>query len=573
LEGKAVLCVLNAKYVHASPAPWCLKAGVRAFAPELDGRVAIVEANINQAEGDILPRILAHRPAVAGFSCYIWNIEKTLSLCRRLKDALPGVRIVLGGPEVSYCAADVLRHSPFVDYILAGEGEESFPAFLRALFDGGGDLSPEGAAAVPGLCMRLPGGGLHISPPCVLNGPVPSPLSAGYAEAVRGRIAYIETSRGCPYRCAFCLSGGEKPRFFELDACFRALLALSRSGARTNKFVDRTFNANPERCNDILRFILDRYGREIPEGARFHFEIAGDILREETLALLERFPPGAVQLEIGLQSFNEETLKAIYRKTDTARLKDNIRRLVAMGNMHIHIDLIAGLPLEDLKSFAESFNTAYALGAHHLQLGFLKILHGSAMRKEPDKFPCVFRKSPPYEVVSTPWLTQEDVRLLHRTENALEKVYNSGRFRLAAEYALGACGMTPFDFYTALGEAVERAGMARGAALDDFTALFKDFCERLPHVDGEKLRDAMVRDRLATNPTGGLPPCLARHDALFARAVKRLEFHHKPQKGVRRGAAVLYGARALCWADYDPKMRDPVTGRWPLHEIPLEDVL
>jgi radical SAM superfamily enzyme YgiQ (UPF0313 family) len=574
LEGNAVLSVLNAKYVHLSPAPWCLAAGVLAFAPELYERVRIVEGNINQADDEMLSRILAERPALVGFSCYIWNITKTLTLCRRLREALPGVLIVLGGPEVSYCAGEVLRENPAVDFVLAGEGEESFPALLRAVLKEGAErpIPPEASQNISGLSYRTPDGGIIERPPCHLTGSVPSPLTAGYAEAVRGRIAYIETSRGCPYRCAFCLSGGEKPRYFEMDPLFGDLLKLAKSGARTIKFVDRTFNANPEHCNEILRFILARYGREIPEGACFHFEIAGDILREETFGLLEQMPPGAVQLEIGMQSFHEKTLEAIRRKTDTARLEENIRRLVDMGRMHIHIDLIAGLPFEDLPTFAGSFNTAYSLGAHNLQLGFLKLLHGSAMRTERDKYPCRFHETPPYEVIRTPWLTEGDIRLLHRTENALEKVYNSGRFRTAAAYVLGVCGMTPFDLYTGLGEAIEQAGMARGAALDDFTALFKDFCENLPGVDRETLRDAMVQDRLATNSTGGLPPCLIRQDEQLTRAVKWLSKNPEtaPRRGVRRGAAILYGAGTLCWADYDPKARSPVTGRWPLREIPLE---
>lgn len=575
MEGGAALCVLNAKYVHASPAPWCLKAGVKAHAPELFERVRIVEGHVNQPEGDVLEAVLALRPALVGLSCYIWNITKTLALCRRLKAARPELCVVLGGPEVSCCPEKVLRENPAVDFILAGEGEESFPAFLRAFFEGGLQGVLDRAASIPGLCRRVPGGEVRISPPRALHGSVPSPLTAGYAEAVRGRIAYFETSRGCPYRCAFCLSGGEKPRYFDPEGLFGDLLELSRSGARTIKFVDRTFNANPAHSDAILRFILDHYGREIPPGVCFHFEVAGDILREETMALLERMPPGAAQLEIGLQSINEKTLDAIRRRTDTARLIENIRRLVRMGNMHIHIDLIAGLPYEDLASFTAGFNTAYGLEAHMLQLGFLKILHGSAMRSEPENFPCEYRSEPPYEVICTPWMRTEDLALLHRTENALEKVYNSGRFRLTAAYVLKASGLSPFDFYTGLGAAIEKAGMGSRAPLDDFTELLKTYCEALPGVDSERLRDAMVRDRLATNSTGGLPPCLRRPDERLSRAIKWLSQNPQtaPKKGVRRGAAILYGEETLCWADYDPERRDPVTGRWPVQTLPLKEIL
>lgn len=575
MEGIVVLSVLNAKYVHASPAPWCLAAGVQAFAPELTHRVKIVEATINQPLADVLKQIVAFAPAVVGFSCYIWNIKATLELCAVLKKALPNAVIVLGGPEVSYCAKDVLQRNPQIDYILAGEGETSVPAFLQAVFTPGAlhELTPQ---SIPGLCGRHADSTPYESAPCALNGPVPLPFAAGYADAVKGRIAYIETSRGCPYSCAFCLSGQcSSPRFFALDAMFPHLLQLANSGTRTIKFVDRTFNANAAHANQILQFILAHYGKEIPTGVCFHFEIAGDILREETFALLQQMPAGAVQLEIGLQSFYEKTLEAVNRKTNTAILQKNIQRLVAMGNMHIHIDLIAGLPYETLPLFAESFNKGYALGAQMLQLGFLKLLHGSAMRTKPHAFPCEFNDTPPYEVRSTPWLSAGDLEQLRRTENAVDRVYNSGRFRLTAEYAIEASGLTPFAFYSGLGGAAEHANLPWNISLDDYTALLQEYCSSLPGVESEYLRDRLVRDRLATNSTGRLPPCLHRMDAQMTMVLKALSVNPEtaPKKGVRRGVAFLYGAKVVCWADYAPADKHPVTGRWPLHEIPMADIL
>lgn len=578
MEGKAVLCVLNAKYVHASPAPWCLAAGVKAYAPELYHRVEIVEANIGQPLNQVLELIVAAAPVVVGLSCYIWNIRATLALAKALKETLPGVIILLGGPEVSYCAREILRRHPQVDYILAGEGEESFPAFLRAVFalDQPRPLSLPEPQQIPGLCGRNADGTLYESAPCVLQGAVPSPLTAGYAEAVRGRFAYLETSRGCPYSCAFCLSGRcGTPRFFDLDAAFQDLLQLANSGARAIKFVDRTFNANAVHANQILRFILEHYGKEIPLGTCFHFEIAGDILREETFALLAQMPPGAVQLEIGMQSFYEKTLEAVHRKTDTTVLQANIRRLVALGNMHLHIDLIAGLPYETLEQFAQSFDKGYALGAHMLQLGFLKLLHGSDMRSNPQSYPCKFEEAPPYSVLETPWLSAQDIAQLKHTEDAVERVYNSGRFCLTANYVLTASGLSPFAFYTGLGLYAHKAGVGWRTSLDDFTAVLQRYCALLEGVEEEKLRDALVRDRLSTNSTGGLPPCLQRQDAQLAKAMKRLSANPAtaPPKGVRRGVALLYGAKVVCWVDYHPAQRNPVTKRWPLHEMPLEAIL
>ena len=578
MEGTVVLSVLNAKYVHASPAPWCLAGGIKAYAPELYRRVCIVDATVNQPSADVLERIVATAPAVVGFSCYIWNIDATLALCAALKQELPRVITVLGGPEVSYCAKDVLRNNRQVDYILAGEGEESLPAFLRAVFarDKSELLPEQTQQMIAGLCGRCADGTAYESAPCVLSGAVPSPLTAGYAEAVQGRIAYFETSRGCPYSCAFCLSGRcGTSRFFALDTVLQDLLHLANSGTRTIKFVDRTFNANAVHANKILQFILAHYGKEIPQGICFHFEIAGDILREEAFALLAQMPAGAVQLEIGMQSFCEKTLEAVNRKTDTTILQANIQRLVAMGNMHIHIDLIAGLPYENLTVFAESFNKGYALGAQMLQLGFLKLLHGSAMRSQPQAYPCKFDENAPYEVRTTPWLLARDFDLLRHTEKAVERVYNSGRFRLTVDYVLRAGDQTPFEFYTGLGIKAHKAGVQWSTSLDDYTAVLQEYCVSLYNVDDETLRDTLVRDRLSTNSTGRLPPCLYRQDAQMAKVVKCLSANPAtaPQKGVRRGVALLYAANAVCWTDYAPAEKNPVTGRWVLHEMPLDTIL
>ncbi len=576
MEGTVVLSVLNAKYIHASPAPWCLAAGVKAYAPDLYNRLHIVEGTVNQPVVDVLARIVAAEPAVVGFSCYLWNINHTLALCTALKQALPYVITVLGGPEVSYCAKEVLQNHAQIDYILAGEGEESLPAFLTAVFKRNRPGPLPEQASVAGLCGRRADGTVYESAPCVLGGAVSSPLIAGYAEAVRGRIAYFETSRGCPYACAFCLSGRcGTPRYFELDGVLQDLLRLANSGTRTVKFIDRTFNANPAHANRILQFILTHYGIVIPSGVCFHFEIAGDILREDTFALLAKMPAGAVQLEIGMQSFCEKTLEAVHRKTDTTVLQANILRLVAMGNMHIHVDLIAGLPYEDLAVFAESFNKGYALRAQMLQLGFLKLLYGSPMRSLPQDYPCAFDGKAPYEVRTTPWLSAGDFALLHHTEDAVERVYNSGRFWLTAAYVLKAGGQTPFEFYTGLGVFAHKAGVHWRISLDDYTAVLQAYCASLRGVDEETLRDFLVRDRLLTNSTGRLPPCLYRRDAQLAKVIRRLSGNPEtaPKKGVRRGVALLYAAKAACWVDYVPEERNPVTGRWVLNEMPLDAIL
>ncbi len=432
----AAICVLNSKYIHSSLAPWCLSAGVDTYCgPEIFAEV--VEGTINERLEDVAQRILALNPQVIGFSCYIWNISATKELIRLVKSRLPGAVVALGGPEVSYCAEKLLDGEPEVQYVLSGEGEKPFALLLNAISRG---ETPEN---IPGVCYRRDGQAVTV-PPCTPEDDPPSPYTSKYLSALKGRIAYLETSRGCPYSCAFCLSGRcGSARFFDLDRAKKELLLLARSGAKTVKLVDRTFNANRRRAIELFRFIIENYGTAIPAGVCFHFEIAGDLLDEETLSLLAQAPVGAMQLEIGLQSFNPKTLAAINRKTDVERLKENIRRLIANSNMHIHIDLIAGLPYEDFASFTESFNTAYSLGPNMLQLGFLKLLYGAPMRENPAEFPCRYNGQPPYEVTQTPWLSEEELLRLHHTEDALERLYNSGRFRRTLSYLLEKSKTTP----------------------------------------------------------------------------------------------------------------------------------
>ena len=399
---KVIIACLNSKFVHASLSPWCLLAGVRAFgAGHYD--ITVAESTINSDTSDFAQKIISESPDVVAFSCYIWNITKTLEVCRIIRQN-HNCTIVLGGPEVAYRPKDVLRKYGFADFVLSGEGEWCFPALLDNL---GGELS-----LVAGLSYRH-NGEVFTNPEKEYTDTPPSPYCDEFFKSLNGRIAYIETARGCPYRCAFCLSGRGSPlRFFDIDRVKKDIISLSRSGTQTVKFVDRTFNADAKRADEILLFIKESYGKAIPEGVCFHFEIAGDILKESTLGILESMPRGAVQLEIGMQSFNEETLRKINRRTDTSKLIENIKRLIGFNNMHIHIDLIAGLTGEDFASFKNSFNCAFSLKSDMLQLGFLKLLHGAEMRTNEDKFPCNYKSTPPYEIISNEWLSENDIHTL-----------------------------------------------------------------------------------------------------------------------------------------------------------------
>ena len=558
----AAICVLNSKYIHSSLAPWCLSAGVDTYCDP--GIIAeVVEGTINERVEDVARRIIARNPQVIGFCCYIWNIVATKQLVRLVKSRLPNAVIIFGGPEVSYCAEKMLRAEPLVQYVISGEGEKPFALLLNAV------RREETAENIPGVCFRRNGQAVAVPPYTPENDP-PSPYTQTYLDSLKGRIAYLETSRGCSYSCAFCLSGRcGGARFFDLDRAKEDLLLLANSGTQTVKLVDRTFNANRKRAVELFRFIILNYGDAIPDGVCFHFEIAGDILDEETMDVLAEAPVGAIQLEIGLQSFNPKTLAAINRKTDVSRLKKNIRRITANSNMHVHIDLIAGLPYEDLDSFAESFNTAYSLEPNMLQLGFLKLLYGAPMRENPETFPCRYAEQPPYEVTETPWLSCEALSLLHHTEDALERLSNSSRFRRTLAYLLERGGVTPFELFSRFGEFAAEKGTDR-ISLDNYTALAFDFFSRQDGINPDVLRDRMVCDRLSTNSSGKLPPVLHVQDTALGKAIRELEDSsaNRPAKGIRRGYALLYSEHCLAYADY--RNRNPITGEYALFKFYLD---
>ncbi len=501
---KVIISCLNSKYVHASLSPWCLLAGVREFSKN-EYETLVLESTIN---GDIevfANKIISEKPDVVAFSCYIWNITQTLEICRIIK-INHDCKIVLGGPEVAYRPKDILEKHEFADYVLSGEGEWTFPDFLDNI---NGNLTQ-----VSGLTYRKNDEIITIPEKEYKETP-PSPFSEEFFENLNGRISYIETSRGCPYRCAFCLSGRCSPlRFFDIDRMKNDIVRLSNSGTQTVKFVDRTFNANAERANEILLFIKENYGKEIPRDVCFHFEIAGDILKESTLEILSSLPHGSVQLEIGMQSFNEKTLKKINRKTNTEKLIENIKKLISFGNMHIHIDLIAGLTGEDLESFKNSFNVGYSLKAHMLQMGFLKLLHGADMRENSEKYPCTFIDEPPYEVTSTPWLSSDEIAMLKDCEDAVDRLYNSGRFLFTLEYLTNEVGFSAFDIFNEFGNFVNGNKMR----LSDYAEnLYNFFCNK---CDKQILREKIICDLLCCSSAIQIPDVLKNKDPLYKRIKK-----------------------------------------------------
>ncbi len=547
---KLLICALNSKYIHSSLAPWCLLAGMQKY-----GNTAInteiYEGTVNMKIENVVYDILKTEYDIIAFSVYIWNIEYIKKLLPLLKQNQPKLKIILGGPEVSFNSKQVLNEILEVDYILCGEGEESFPALINSLYEN--DVKTD----IKGLSMR--GENEIIQNGVAQNeNPPPSPYTQEYFKALNSRISYIETSRGCPFSCAFCLSGRcGKLRFIPLERAKKEILLLSKSGTKTVKFVDRTFNANPKRALEIVNFIkgLD----DIPKDLCYHFEIAGDILSDDLIMAFNTAQKGRFQLEIGLQSFNEETLIAVNRKTDTKRLISNIEKLLAPQNIHIHIDLIAGLPKEDKESFYKGLNLAYALNPHMLQMGFLKILHGSPMGEDRGTFKSVHESTAPYMIRSTPWLDEKDLEELMKVEDALDRLYNSGRFKRTLIFLTNTLNLKLSELLLLCKELVN----GERISLDEYSdRLYNFFSKRL---DKMELRDVMILDRLSVNASGKIPQCLRIEDINLKKA-KRQAMEFKPiKKGVKRAVALLYSKKKIVFVDYEDK--DPVSSQYKINYL------
>ena len=553
---KVSVISLNAKYVHLAPAPYALGAGVLAFAKH-SHEVYVIDGVAGKDEAAALDRALSVCPDIVAFCVYIWNVTSVKRLLSRVRALLPHAKILLGGPEVSYAVEKTFDEMPECDYILSGEGEEPFARLLDA-------LTQKGSAVGVAGCAYRTENGVFVPAPFIGEETPPSPLDFGYATALHGRIAYIEASRGCPFSCAFCLSGRcGGVRFFDLVRVKKDVLSLANARTETVKFVDRTFNADRARAREIWRFIIEkRESGEIPTGVCFHFEIAGELLDEESLALLESAPHGLFQTEIGLQSLHAKTLKAISRKPVSEHLLNAVRRLVKSGNIHVHTDLIAGLPEEDHATFKSGFDRAFSLGAHMLQLGFLKLLHGAPMRENAEKFPCTYDSVPPYTVSATPVLSHAELADVALCEEGCERLYNSGKYKRTLAAAL-SCGATPYALFRDAGEAL--AALKRPYTLDEEITLLLAFFTR--YLPKERARDLILLDFIATNPSCYTPKALRREDERLARTKRALAKARPPKSGVRRAVALLYTEGRVAYADYDKK--DPVTGCYEVKTVDM----
>ncbi len=548
-----LILALNSKYIHSSLAPWYLRSAIS----DITDDCMVSEHTINEAMADVVTDIIAHKPKILAISVYIWNVKTAYAIAEQVKEHLPHTKLVFGGPEVGYNPTEVLEKSAAVDFVISGEGEQPFFSLCEHLL--------LHKALLPlGLSYRADGQ-IFTTEPYIGAGTPKSPYTDAYFQALNGRIAYFESSRGCPYSCAYCLSGRcEGIRFFDMAYVRENLLKLAASGTKTIKFVDRTFNADRRRAREILSLLIAKQGISFPKDVCFHFELSGDLLDAETLDLLRTAPNGLFQFEIGIQSFFTDTIRAIRRKTDSAVLQQRIKQLVEMGNAHIHTDLIAGLPYEDCKTFQDSFDMAYSLGADMLQLGFLKILHGTELEDRAAEYDLWYSAEPPYEVYETAWLTREDIARLKIVEAAVERLHNSGRFRRTLALCIPKFPRA-FDFFADAGAAI-KGQQSLDALTDHFYAFL---CRRLPAY-AEEIRDAMVCDRLATNSSKMLPRSLYRADPALLTVRKRLNADPKTaeQPLVRRSIALLYHSRKAVYADYTRKNH---RGEYPLGFLSLEE--
>lgn len=420
---KILLVAVNAKYIHSNYAVYCLRAYAEKYTETDRWEIEIAEYTVNQQTDAIMRDIYERGPDLLCFSCYIWN----LGVVERLADEICKVRkdmpVWLGGPEVSYDPEDVLSRLSFVKGVMKGEGEATFLELCRAYM--GHRTSDEDLAKLAGITFRGEDGRPVSNP---WRDPVDlSEVPFVYRDmgAFAHRILYYETSRGCPFSCSYCLSGIDRRlRFRDLELVKRELQFFLDHRVPQVKFVDRTFN-----CNHGHAFAIWKYIAEHDNGVtNFHFEISADRLREEELHLIEEMRPGLIQLEIGVQSANPHTIREIHRTMDLERVRDVVLRIGRMGNVHQHLDLIAGLPFEDLGSFARSFDEVYSMKPHQLQLGFLKVLKGSYMEKKKENYNLIYKSAPPYEVLSTRWLSYDDILCLKGVEEMVEVYYNSGQF-------------------------------------------------------------------------------------------------------------------------------------------------
>lgn len=546
---KILLAACNAKYIHSNLAVYDLQA----YAAKYADHIILKEYTINQQKDDIMRDIYLEHPDVVCVSCYIWNISFVKELMADLTKILPDADFWAGGPEVSYDAEKFLAENPEFTGVMVGEGEETFLELSGHYIE----QSPADLKDITGVCYRDGEKIVHNGWRQIMD---LSSIPFIYKDLAdfKNRIIYYESSRGCPFSCSYCLSSIDKKlRFRDIEMVKKELQFFIDNKVPQVKFVDRTFNCKHDHAMAIWKYI-----NEHDNGVtNFHFEISADLLREEELQEMSTMRPGLIQLEIGVQSTNPDTIKAIHRTMDFEKLKGIVNRIHSFGNIHQHLDLIAGLPYEDYDSFRKSFNDVYALKPQQLQLGFLKVLKGSHMMEMCQEYEIVYKTREPYEVLSTKWLDYDHVLKLKNVENMVEVYYNSGQFQNTLEYLEGFFP-DAFSIYEGLG----RFYMEKGYGDVSHTRMRRyeillEFLENVPEISMNKVKDQMVYD-LYLRENLKSRPGFAKDQKPFERQI--WDFRKREKVAKNAHVEVFADGKVLL---FDYADRDPLTNNAHVEDV------
>ena len=549
---KILLAACNAKYIHSNLAVYNLKS----CSGEYSSRVVVKEYTINQIRDDILKDIYLEQPDVVCFSCYIWNISFVRELVPDLKKILPQVEFWAGGPEVSYDAVEFLKKNPAFFGVMVGEGEETFHELAGYYIE----RKPETLSGIRGVAFRDENKGRDIVHTGWRELMDLSKVPFAYSNLTefKNRIIYYESSRGCPFSCSYCLSSIDKKlRFRDIELVKKELQFFIDNKVPQVKFVDRTFNCKHDHAMAIWRYITE-HDNGI---TNFHFEISADLLREEELALMKTMRPGLIQLEIGVQSTNPQTIKAIRRTMDFEKLKGIVEQIHSFGNIHQHLDLIAGLPYEGYDSFHKSFCDVYALRPEQFQLGFLKVLKGSHMMEMTGEYQILYKDREPYEVLSTAWMTYGEILRLKMVESMVEVYYNSGQFKNTLVF-LEKYFDDPFRMYEALGRFYEKKGYSEisHSRMRRYEILM-EFAGEQKEIPSEALSDVMLLDLYLRENLKSRPSF-----ASDQKPYERLIWDYRKAKKIPKTAHIEVfrdGKKLL----FDYTDRDPLTNNAQLTDI------
>lgn len=538
---KILLVACNAKYIHSNLAVYDLQA----YASDYADHIVLKEYTINQQKDDIMRDIYLEHPDVVCVSCYIWNLSFVKELMADLIKILPGADFWAGGPEVSYDAEKFLTENSEFKGVMVGEGEETFKELAGYYVE----KNPQNLKDMTGICYRDGDQIIHNGWRQIMD---LSSIPFIYKDLseFKNRIIYYESSRGCPFSCSYCLSSIDKKlRFRDTETVKKELQFFIDNKVPQVKFVDRTFNCKHDHAMAIWKYI-----NEHDNGVtNFHFEISADLLREEELQEMSTMRPGLIQLEIGVQSTNPDTIKAIHRTMDFEKLKGIVDRIHSFGNIHQHLDLIAGLPYEDYDSFRHSFNDVYALKPQQLQLGFLKVLKGSHMMEMCKEYGIVYKTQEPYEVLSTKWLDYDHVLKLKTVENMVEVYYNSGQFQNTLEY-LENFFQDAFSIYERLGSFYMEKGYGdvSHTRMRRYEILL-EFLEDVPEISMDQVKDQMVYD-LYLRENLKSRPGFARDQKPFERQI--WDFRKREKVAKNAHVEVFADGKVLL---FDYADRDPLT--------------